>query len=394
MAIPRTVYLCAARRTPIGSFQGALASASAPELGASVVKQVLSQSHVPAEEVDGVIMGCVLTAGIGQAPARQAALGAGLPNSVQALSVNKVCSSGLKAVMIAGHEVALGVSNGVIAGGMESMSQAPYLMPSLRTGARLGHTQAVDSIVKDGLWDVYNDFHMGNAAELCARTFKLTREMQDQFAVESYTRAMDAIAAGHFRSEIVPVTVKDGKSEKVVDADEEPGRGKLDKFSSLRPAFDKDGTVTAANASSINDGAAAMLVCSEEFSRRNNLTPMARIVDYGWNAREPEWFTTAPIGAVQMVLNRAKKSVGDIDLFEINEAFSAVALACRSGLEIDPGKLNVCGGAVALGHPIGASGARILTTLLHSLQRTKGRFGVAAICNGGGEATALLVERL
>lgn len=394
MAIPRTVYLCTARRTPIGSFQGALASASAPELAAATIKQILSQSHVPAEEIDGVILGSVLTAGVGQAPARQAALGGGLPNSVQALTVNKVCSSGLKAVMIGAQEVALGISNGVIAGGMESMSQAPYLMPSLRTGARLGHTQAIDSIVKDGLWDVYNDYHMGNAAELCARTFKLTREMQDQFAVESYTRAQRAIAEGHFKSEIVPVTVKDGKAERTVDTDEEPGRAKLDKLSSLKPAFDKEGTITAANASSINDGAAAMIVCSEEFSRRNNLTPMARIVDYGWNAREPEWFTTAPIGAVQMVLNRAKKSIGEMDLIELNEAFSAVALACRSSLEIDPAKLNVSGGAVALGHPIGASGARILTTLLHGLQRTKGRFGIAAICNGGGEATALMVERL
>lgn len=394
MAATRTVYLCHPRRTAIGSFSGALASVSAPQLGAAVIADILKQSRVPGAELDEVIMGCVLTAGVGQAPARQAAMAGGVPETVQALTVNKVCSSGLKAVMLAALEVGSGVAQGIIAGGMESMSQAPYLLPSLRGGARLGHTQAVDSIVKDGLWDVYNDFHMGNAAELCARTFSITREMQDQYAIESYTRAQRATTDGLFKNEIVPITVREGKAERIVDTDEEPARAKLDKIPALKPAFDKDGTVTAANASSINDGAAGMIVCSEEFMRRHNLTPAGRVLEQGWNAREPEWFTTAPIGAVEMVLARAKKRVDEIDLFEINEAFSAVALACRSTLEIDPLKLNVCGGAVALGHPIGASGARILTTLLHSLHRTKGRLGVAAVCNGGGEATAMLVERL
>jgi len=274
------------------------------------------------------------------------------------------------------------------------MSQAPYVMPRLRSGARLGHTEALDTIIKDGLWDVYNDFHMGSAAELCAREFSLSREAQDAYAVQSYKRALAAIAEGHFEAEIAAVAVKDGKSETIVSEDEEPGKGKIEKIPSLKPVFDKTGTVTAANASSINDGAAGMLVCSEAFVKAHGLTPLARVLEEGWAAQAPEKFTTAPIGAVELLMQRSKRNISEIDLFEINEAFSAVALACAHGLKLPNEKLNVSGGAVALGHPIGASGARILTTLLYGLKRTGGKLGVASICNGGGEATAVLVERV
>lgn len=390
----KTVLLCHAKRTPIGSFQGALARLSAPQLGAAAIRAVLADSGVPPASIQEVIMGCVLTAGTGQAPARQAALGAGLPNSTQALTVNKVCSSGLKAVMLASNAVRHGDAEAVIAGGMESMSRAPYLLPSLRAGARLGNAEAVDSIVFDGLWDPYQNYHMGNAAELCAREKGFSREAQDAFAIESYSRAQKAVADGIFRAEIVPVEVGEGKGAVTVADDEEPGKAKLEKIPSLKPVFQKDGTVTAANASSINDGAAAMLVCSEAYAERHQLLPLARVVSQGWHAQAPEWFTTAPIGAVEQALSRAALKTSDVSLFEINEAFAAVSLACNAGLGLDPAKVNISGGAVALGHPIGASGARILTTLLYGLRRTGGRLGVAAICNGGGEATAMVVESL
>ena len=394
MSSNKTVLICSPKRSAIGSFQGKLASLSASELGARVIKSVLAQSRVAPEKISEVIMGCVLTAGEGQAPARQAALGAGLPNTVQAMTVNKVCSSGLKSVLLAYQSISLGISESAIAGGMESMSRAPYILPSLRSGARLGNSQAIDTIIKDALWDVYNDFHMGNAAELCAREYSISRAAQDEFATESYRRALKAIDSGFFREEIAPLTVIEGKNEVQVDADEEPGRGKPEKFTQLKPAFQSDGTVTAANASSINDGAAAMLVCTEKFAADNSLEPIARIVEQGWAAQAPEWFTTAPIAAVDLLLKRAALKREEIDLFEINEAFSAVALACTAGLKLDPQKVNINGGAVALGHPVGASGARILVTLLHSLKRLKLKKGIAAICNGGGEATAILVERV
>lgn len=394
MSDKNSTFLCAAQRTAIGSFGGSLAAVPATELGAQCIRAVLEKAALPAESVDEVIVGSVLTAGQGQAPARQAALKGGLPESVQAMTVNKVCSSGLKAVMLADLVVGSGAASAIIAGGMESMSQAPYLLSSLRSGARLGHTQAFDSIVADGLWDPYNNFHMGSAAELCAREFKLNREAQDRYAIESYARANAAIENKWFEEEITPLMVREGRAEREFAVDEEPGKGRPDKIPQLKPVFEKDGTVTAANASSINDGAAMMLVCSEAFAAARQLTPLARIVSQGWNAQKPEWFTTAPIGAVQNALAKANLSVDDIDLFEINEAFSAVALVCAVGLKVPSEKLNVCGGAVALGHPIGASGARILTTLLYSLKRTGGRFGAVGICNGGGEATALVVERV
>jgi len=391
---PRPIYICAAQRTAIGSLSGSLASQSAVQLGSHVIKAVLAQSKVPAETIQEVLMGCVLTAGTGQAPTRQALIGAGVPLHVQATTINKVCSSGLKAVMLAAQSVALGDSEAVIAGGMESMTNAPYLLPALRGGARLGNTTAEDSIIKDGLWDPYGNFHMGNAAELCAREFSLSRKDQDDFAIESYARATRAIADGSFKDEIAPIEVSLGREKLLFQTDEEPGKAKPDKIPTLKPVFQKDGTVTAANASSINDGAAALLVCSEEYATKHNLTPLVRIVATAAFGQAPEWFTTAPVGAVEQLLQRTKKSISQIDLFEINEAFSAVALACSQKLQIDRSKLNIHGGAVALGHPIGASGARILTTLIYSLRRQKLTTGVAAICNGGGEATAMMVERV
>jgi len=296
--------------------------------------------------------------------------------------------------MLAAQSVALGDSEAVIAGGMESMTNAPYLLPALRGGARLGNTTAEDSIIKDGLWDPYGNFHMGNAAELCAREFSLSRKDQDDFAIESYARATRAIADGSFKDEIAPIEVSLGREKLLFQTDEEPGKAKPDKIPTLKPVFQKDGSVTAANASSINDGAAALLVCSEEYATKHNLTPLVRIVATAAFGQAPEWFTTAPVGAVEQLLQRTKKSISQIDLFEINEAFSAVALACSQKLQIDRSKLNIHGGAVALGHPIGASGARILTTLIYSLRRQKLTTGVAAICNGGGEATAMMVERV
>lgn len=390
----KPIYICAAKRTAIGSFLGSLASISASALAAETIKTLLSETKLDPTSIDEVILGNVLTAGVGQAPARQAAIFAGLDKNVQAMTINKVCSSGLKAVMLAANSVTLGQAEAVIAGGMESMSNAPYLLPSLRIGARLGNTECVDSIVHDGLWDIYNNYHMGSAAELCARTYKLTREDQDAFAVESYTRASHAIKNGLFKDEIVPLKIFQNKVETIFDTDEEPGKAKLEKIPSLKAAFEKDGTITAANASSINDGAACMLVCSEEFLKKHKLTPQAQILSQGWHAQSPEWFTTAPVTASKNALLKAGKKIEDLDLLELNEAFSAVALACTSDLKIDPAKVNVHGGAVALGHPIGASGARILTTLIYALKRYQKKLGLAAICNGGGEATALLIESL
>lgn len=386
--------ICSPVRTAIGSFQGALSSLPAPELAALLIKAVLDSTKLGNKSIDEVILGSVLTAAQGQAPARQAVIKSGLSNTVQAMTINKVCSSGLKAVMLAANQIAVGHSEAVLAGGMENMSLTPYYLPSLRNGARLGHAQAEDAIIKDGLWDVYNNYHMGSAAELCAREYQLTREAQDNYAIESYTRAQNAIASGAFKDEIIPVRIKKGKEEFVFDTDEEPGKANLSKIPSLKAVFEKDGTVTAANASSINDGAALMLVCSENFAQKHNLTPLAEIVSQGWNAQAPEWFTTAPVGAVKNAAQRAGVSLDKIDLYELNEAFSAVALACQRDLEIDPSKLNINGGAVALGHPIGASGARILTTLIHSLKRMKKTYGAVGICNGGGEATALIVRAL
>jgi len=390
----RDVVIVAAARTPIGSFNGALAAVPAPRLGAVVVAEVLKRAGVGPEQVDEVIMGNVLAAGEGQAPARQAALFAGLPEHVACTTINKVCGSGLKSVMLAAQAIACGDAEVVVAGGMENMSLVPYYLPDGRNGMRLGHGKVLDGMVHDGLWDVYNDFHMGNAAEICARELAVSREDQDAFAAESYRRSMAAIAAGAFRREIVPVPVPQRKGDPVlVDTDEEPAKGRPDKLAGLSPAFDKTGTVTAGNASSINDGAAALLLMSADKARAAGIRLMARVVAHGGVAQKPEWFTTAPAASINRTLDKAGLALDDIDLFEINEAFSVVSLANERLLRLDPAKVNPRGGAVSLGHPIGASGARVLVTLLHELEDLGKRRGLASLCIGGGEAVALIVDR-
>lgn len=381
-------------RTPIGSFGGTLSSLPASRLGAVVVEEAIKRAGIKKEQVDEVIMGNVLSAGAGQAPARQAALFAGLPDKVECMTINKVCGSGLKAVMLASQAIMLDDAEIVVAGGMESMSNAPYLLEKARTGYRLGHSRLVDSMIKDGLWDVYNDFHMGSAAELCARECNVPREAQDEFSIMSYQRALDAQKNGWFNEETVPVSIRqrDGTSQ-TIEEDEEPKKARFEKIPKLRPAFQKEGTVTAANASKINDGAAAVVVMSQRKADALGLKPLARIVASASAAKKPEWFTTAPADVIPKVLERAALRKEDIDLFEINEAFAVVSLAVNKLLGLDPERINVHGGAVALGHPIGASGARILVTLLYAMKRRDVKRGMAAICIGGGEASAMVVER-
>lgn len=390
----REVVIVSAARTAIGSFGGALASLPAPRLGAVVIQAAVERAGISSDVVQEVIMGNVLAAGVGQAPARQAAIFAGLPKDVGCMTINKVCGSGLKSVMLAAQAIAAGDVDVVVAGGMESMSNAPYLLDKARNGYRMGHGQLIDSMIRDGLWDVYNDYHMGSAAELCATECQIGRERQDAFAAESYQRAMAAQAAGKFQGEIVPVTVTQGKESTSFLVDEEPAKGRIDRFPTLKPVFKKDGTVTAANASSLNDGAAALVVMSAEKARTLGLKPLARIVAQGGHAQAPEWFTTAPAYAIQKVLAKAGLRHEDVDLFEVNEAFSVVSLAVQDKVGYDPGRVNVWGGAVALGHPIGASGARVLVTLLSALRDRGGRHGLASLCIGGGEAVALVVENL
>jgi acetyl-CoA C-acetyltransferase len=393
----RDVVIVGAARTPIGAFQGALAEVPAPRLGGVALRAALERasSGALAEKIDEVIMGCVLPAGQGQAPARQAAHHAGLPRSVGAVTVNKVCGSGLKAVALAASTIRTGEADWILAGGMESMTQAPYLLPKAREGMRLGHGQVIDSMIQDGLWDAYGDVHMGTCAELCAREKRVTREDQDAYAAESYRRAQRAQAEGKFTREIVAVEIPQRKGPpKVVAIDEEPARGDPDKLPSLRPAFDKNGTVTAGNASSLSDGAAALLLTSEPGARALDLRPLARVVGVANHAQAPEWFTTAPAGAIEKLLARIGWNKHEVDLWEINEAFAVVSVANNRLLEIDPARVNIWGGAVALGHPIGASGARVLVTLLSALADTGKRRGVASLCIGGGEGNALAIERL
>ncbi len=391
----REAVIVSAARTPIGAFGGGLASVSTPRLGAVAIKAALERAGVDGAQVDEVLMGCVLQAGLGQAPARQASIYAGLPSSVGATTVHKVCGSGLKTIILASQIIRAGDADIVVAGGMENMSQVPYLLPKARDGYRLGHGQLVDGLIHDGLWDVYNDYHMGSAAELCARECLISREEQDAYATESYRRANASIADGLFDAEIAPVTVTGPRGETTtVTRDEEPARGKPEKFAKLRPAFEKEGTVTAANASSINDGASAMVVMSRERADALGLKPLARIVSTGAHAQAPEWFTTAPANAMQRAVDKAGITLDQVDSFEINEAFSVVSLAVAKRLGLPMEKVNPRGGAVALGHPIGASGNRIVVTLLHTLQQTGGRYGCAGICLGGGEAVALVVERV
>ena len=386
--------IASAVRTPMGAFNGVFSPVPATKLGSIAIADVLKRINLPGERVSEVYMGCVLSAGLGQAPARQAAIGAGIPVSVGATTVNKVCGSSLMTVIMAARTIGMGEARIVVAGGMESMTRAPYLLEKARQGYRLGHGELTDSLVKDGLWDAYNNFHMGNAGELCAAKYKLTRQELDDFALESYRRAREAIASGAFKREIAPVEVLQKKGDPlVVSDDEEPSRVDLGKMRTLKPVFQEEGVLTVGNSPACNDGAAALVVMAEDEAERLGLTPMARIVDYAGAALAPEWFTIAPVEAIKRVLKLTGLSVRDIDLFEINEAFSSVSLAVNRELGLDPAKVNVNGGAVALGHPIGATGARILTTLLYAMEARGARRGLASLCIGGGEALAMIVER-
>jgi len=389
------VVIIEAKRTPVGAFQGELSPVSSTKLGAMVIKDLLASASIESDQVDEVIMGNVLSAGLGQAPARQSALYAGLPNSVECLTINKMCGSGLKAVMLGEQIIKSGDAGVIIAGGMESMSNAPYLLPKARNGFRLGHGQTLDSIIHDGLWDAYNDKHMGNCAEICARDRNYSREAQDAFAIESYKRAQKAESKSWFRNELVSVEIPNRKGDPfIINRDEEPTRAKFDKIPHLRPAFEKDGTITAANASKINDGAAAVLMMSEEKATELGLSPKVRIVGQASAAHAPEWFTTAPGKAISKVLEKTGLTAEDIDLWEINEAFAPVAMAAMDDFNLSHENVNIHGGAIAIGHPIGASGARILTTLIHAMERVNAKRGLATLCIGGGEASALIVERI
>lgn len=390
----KEVVILSAQRTPVGSFMGTLASVPAPRLGAAAIKKALEAAKVKPEMVQECIMGNVLTAGVGQAPARQAAIYAGLPQSVECLTINKVCGSGLKAVMLAADSIKAGNADVIVAGGQENMSLAPHLLENVRAGYRMGPSQLMDSMIKDGLWDPYNNMHMGNCGELCAKEFNFTREAQDDFAIESYKRAQAAQQSGAFANEIAPVEVQDRKQTVLIDKDEEPSKARFDKVPELRPAFDKAGTITAANASKINDGAAALVVASAEFAKDNGLKPIAKVVSYASFAQDPKWFTTAPAGAIKKALTKANLKADDIDLWEINEAFAVVTMAAIKEFNLDSKKVNIHGGAIALGHPIGASGARVLTTLIHSLEKENKKRGLATLCIGGGEGAALIVERI
>lgn len=390
----REVVIVSASRTPIGSFNGMLSNVPTTELGSAAIKNAVSKANIKPENVDEVIMGNVLTAGEGQAPARQASLGAGLPNSVPCMTINKVCGSGLKAVMLAAQSIMVGDSNIVVAGGMENMSLTPHLLEKSRSGYRMGHVQIQDSMIKDGLWDPYHNYHMGNAGEMCVKQGEYSREDQDKFAINSYKKSLNAIENGLFKDEIAPVEIKDRKGVQVLDKDEEPYKSNLDKIPGLKPVFEKDGTITAANASTINDGAAAVVVMGADTAQSMDIKPMAKILSYATHAQAPEWFTTAPVEAIKKAVEKAGLKLTDIDLFEVNEAFAVVTMAAIKELGLDENKVNINGGAVSLGHPIGASGARILTTLLYNLKREGKKYGLATLCIGGGEAVAMVVESL
>lgn len=387
------VVIVAAKRTPVGSFQGSLSQVPAPRLGAAAIRAAMVQAELNPGDVQELIFGEVLTAGVGQAPARQAAIFAGLATSVQCMTINKVCGSGLKSVMLAADSIRLGAANIVVAGGQENMSLAPHLLENSRVGYRMGNAGVADSMIKDGLWDPYNNFHMGSAAELCVKEYKFSRESQDEFAIGSYKKAQAAIAAGAFKNEIAPVEIESKKGNIQITTDEEPGKAMFDKMPGLRPAFDKEGTITAANASKINDGGAAVILMSETEAKAKGKKTIAKIVGYATFAQDPKWFTTAPVGAIKLALTKTGLKTSDIDLWEINEAFSVVAQVAIKELEIPAERVNVHGGAVAIGHPIGASGARILNTLIYGLQTHNKRYGLATLCIGGGEAVALIIEK-
>jgi len=390
----KDVVIVAAVRTPIGSFGGSLAGFSATQLGGFAIKAAVEKAGLKPENIEEVYMGNVLSANLGQAPATQAAKFAGLPD-VPSTTINKVCASGIKAIMLAAQSIALGDADIVVAGGMESMSNVPYYLDKARNGYRLGHGQITDGLIKDGLWDVYNDYHMGSAAELCASTCDITREDQDKFAISSYQRAQSAQKDGKFKEEIVAIEIKDRKGEiTLFNADEEPNAVKFDKILGLKPVFKKEGTVTAANASTLNDGAAALVLMSAAKAQELGIKPLAKILAYADAQQAPEWFTTAPSKAIPLALSKANLSTADVDYFEINEAFAVVSLANNKELGLDEENVNVNGGAVAIGHPLGASGARIVVTLLSVLAQNNGKIGVAGICNGGGGASAIVIENL
>lgn len=385
-----SVYILGGARTPIGSFLGTLSSVPAPKLGAVAIEGALKKSKIDGNKVDEVFMGNVLTAGVGQAPARQAMLSAGLPNTIPATTVGKVCGSGLQAIILAARSILTGDNKLVVAGGMESMSLAPHILMNSRSGFKFGTTEMKDSMQWDGLWDVYTDRAMGNCAEECTKKFKMTREEQDAFAMESFKRSQASQKNGDFKDEIAPVTIPGKKGDTVISEDEGPGKANFEKMPSLRPAFEKDGTITAANASTINDGAAAILLGGDEFASSAEF----KILGYASNAHEPTWFTTAPVEAIKKSLKKANLNINQIDLFEINEAFAAVTMAAMKECEIPHEKVNVLGGAVSLGHPIGASGARIVVTLMNAMRKKKAKYGCAAICIGGGEALSLIIEKI
>ena len=389
---PDPVIILSARRTPVGSFQGVLAPMSGPQLGAAAIKAALADSGLAAADIDEVIMGCVLSGGLGQAPARQAALGAGLSPSTPCTTVNKMCGSAMRAVMTAADQIMAGSAQVVVAGGFESMTNAPYLLPKARGGYRMGHQEVLDHMFYDGLQSPWDGKLMGCFADSTAGQYDFSRQAQDAFAAESVRRAQSAVEEGRFAAEVAPMTVKSRKGEVRVDRDETPGTLDISKISGLKAAFTKDGTVTAASSASISDGAAALVLARESYARAKGLKPLARILGHASFAREPEWFTLAPVGAMQKLLTRLEWRPGDVDLYEVNEAFAVVTMAAIKDLGLDPAKVNVNGGACALGHPIGATGARILTTLLHALKNRGKQRGIASLCIGGGEATAIAVE--
>ncbi|MEJ5166960.1 MAG: thiolase family protein [Thermoanaerobaculia bacterium] len=390
----KDVFILNAKRTPIGAFQGVFKDIPAPKLAAEVIKALFDGFPVPKEEVEQIYMGCVLQAGQGQAPARQAGIYGGLPLSCGAVTVHKVCGSGLKSVMLGANDIRVGEFSLVVAGGMESMSQVPYALLKARDGYRMGNGELIDLMIYDGLWDPYGQKHMGNCGELCSKELNISREEQDRFAIQSYKRAQEAYEKGYFKEEIVPIKVPAKGDPVIVDKDEEPYRIPVEKIPKMRPAFQEGGTITAGNASKINDGASALILGDEEVVKKYNLKPMARILGQATHSQEPEWFTTAPAKAIKKLLQKTGFTLDKIDLLEVNEAFAVVALATLKELEYPEEKTNIHGGAVALGHPIGASGARILTTLLYALKNNKKKYGIASICIGGGEACAVLVENL
>jgi acetyl-CoA C-acetyltransferase len=386
------VVIVSARRTPIGAFLGALSPLTAVQLGSAAIKAALESAGIGPADVQEVIMGCVLPAGLGQAPARQAALGAGVPVAAPATTINKMCGSGLKAVMMAADQIRSGTASIILAGGFESMSNAPYLLPKARSGYRMGHGEVIDHMMRDGLQSPFDGKSMGCFADSTAAKYNFTRAQQDAFAAESVRRAMQALQAGEFDTEVTPLTVKGRKGDTVIPRDETPGTCEVSKIPTMKPAFNKDGTVTAASSSSISDGAAALVLTDAKTAASRGLKPLARVLAYASHAHEPEWFTTAPVGAIRKVLTQLGWKPHDADLYEINEAFAVVTMAAMRDIDIDHARVNVAGGACALGHPIGATGARILTTLVHALRRRGGKRGIASLCIGGGEAVALAVE--